>query len=94
MTKKVFSVRDGKGQFYGPIFLKDQEGEAIRDLESAVNSGNAGLLSQFPEDFDLFLIGEYDNHAGKLIPMESPKHLIKALHLKRAASETGPIVQQ
>lgn len=91
--KQVFSVRDGKAQFYGPIFLKDKEAEAIRDFQVAVNNTNSGLLYQFSEDFDLYHLGSYDQLTGKLISFDSPKHLIKGVNLKEV-QVPGPVLNQ
>lgn len=86
MQKKVFSIFDSKGQFYGPIFIKDQIGEAERDFGLAVNDPSAGLLFQCPEDFHLFHIADWENVTGKLTVFDAPRSLVKGIQLKKSSS--------
>lgn len=91
MKKKIFSIFDSKAKFYGPIFMKDQVGEAERDFSIAVNDPKSGLLHQFPEDFDLFWLGEYDNQTGACTSLTAPQHVVKGASLRES---TGLSSQQ
>lgn len=77
MQQKIFSIRDTKGEFYSPPFYKHQTAEAIRDFTQAANDPQS-TISKFPEDFDLFELGTYDNLTGKIDPLDTPHHIVKA----------------
>lgn len=80
MIMKAYSIRDQKGEVFNLPFFKITHGQAERDFESLVNDGKS-TLNAYPEDFDLYHIGEYDDQKGTFIPMETPTHLIKAVQL-------------
>lgn len=63
MIKLVFAIFDSKvGSFNLPFFCQSM-GEAERVFTSSVRSSDSAL-SQFPEDFSLHYIGEYDLSTG------------------------------
>ena len=82
MVLKAFAIHDTKSKAYQMPFFKHTIGEAERDLKTAVNSQTENNLSKYPEDFDLFYIGDYDDQEGKFIPLPTPQHVVKALSLK------------
>lgn len=82
MLLKAYSIRDGKAQFYHTPYYKAHEGEAVRDFQQVVNDEKS-TVSKFPEDFDLFHVGEYQTDTGLFSPLESPTHIRKALDLKQ-----------
>lgn len=63
---KVYSIKDTKGSFYEPM-LAQNDALAVRNVRGVVNSGK-GLLAQYPEDFELWFIGEFDEVTGILVP--------------------------
>lgn len=72
--KKVYAVQDAKsGMFNAPIFLLS-DGEALRAFMDACREGSDSLLSKYPEDFNLFFIGTYDENEG-ILKGEVPFHL-------------------
>lgn len=83
MILKVFSVRDGKGEFYGQPFYAKTLGEAERSFRMLANDDKS-MPWKFPEDFDLYEIGEFDDNSGKLKGLETPRHMSKAINLKEA----------
>lgn len=76
---KCYSVRDAKVESFSTPFYKKSEGEALRDIQRLVNdkSTNVGM---FPEDFDLYFVGEFDDSDGKFIPAV-PVHVKHCLNL-------------
>lgn len=80
MLTKLFAIRDSKGEFYNTPFSKHTHGEAERDFKSLINDEKS-TLSKYPEDFDLYYLGEYDNLTGKISPTDSPQHIVKAVSL-------------
>lgn len=72
MKMKVFSVLDAKAGFYGQPYFEQQEASAIRAFGDAVNdsSNPNNQWNKHPEDFSLYLIGEYDNETGEIFPVK------------------------
>lgn len=69
MIYQVFSVRDSKAAAYAlPFFLPRAE-VAIRSFKDAVGNPEHDM-SRHPEDYTLFVIGEYDDEKGLLMPSE------------------------
>ena len=85
MVFKVYAVRNSKSENFFPPLLKRTHGEVERELETAVNSPDS-FLSKYPEDFDLYHLGEWDDNSGKFTLLDSPVHLLKAIQLKKQAT--------
>lgn len=85
MELKAYSIRDSKGEIYHNPFFKHTHGEAERDFTTAVNDDKS-TLHQFPDDFDLYHIGSYDNQTGVFKALATPQHIQKAVHVKRPAN--------
>lgn len=81
MQLKMYSIRDAKGAFYHAPFYKRSHGEAERDFAALVRDPKS-QLSQFPEDYDLFYVGNYDDQTGLVKPLETPHHVVKAIDTK------------
>ncbi len=82
MTLKIFSIRDSKGEMYSPPFFQKTAGEAERNFKTLVNDQKS-TVSQYPEDFDLYYLGEFDDSDGKIKNLDSPSHIAKAISLKQ-----------
>lgn len=82
MHYKMFSIRDQKAEIFTPPFYKKTHGEAERDFNSLVNDSKS-TVSQFPDDFDLYYVGDYDDQTGVVKSLDTPQHVIKAVHVKR-----------
>lgn len=80
MQQKVYTIRDSKGEFYGAPFTKQTHGEAERTFHQLKKDDKTPIF-QYPEDFDLYYIGEFDNLTGKLTGIDTPQHMIKAVNL-------------
>lgn len=83
MLLKAYSIRDAKGEIYHNPFFKHTHGEAERDFHQVVNDDKS-TLNQFPDDFDLYYIGEYDNTAGTFKSLATPQHITKAVNVKKS----------
>lgn len=80
MTLKIFSIRDSKGEAFGQPFFQKTHGEAERNFKTLV-SDEKSMISKFPEDFDLYYIGEYDDQKGLIKSLDTPQHITKAVAL-------------
>lgn len=79
MELKIYSIRDSKGEIYKSPFYKTTHGEAERDFHTIVNNKDT-LVAQYPEDFDLYHIGTFDDNNGKIRSLDTPEHIIKAVN--------------
>jgi len=80
-TQKMFSIRDSKAEIFHPPFFRNTHGEAERHIHTLAKE-EKHPVNLYPEDFDLFFLGDYDTKTGKLTPQDSPQHILKAVALK------------
>lgn len=88
MIYKVFSIRDKKTEKYDPPQLFSNGMAAMRGYQVTLAQPNM-LTKLYPEDFEVYEIGEYDNIKGLMIPHKI-NHLIcgvKDLISKKQAEE-------
>jgi len=84
MELQLISIRDQKGEAFAPPKAHKTIGEAERFLEHLVNKNADGnFLHMYPEDFDLYHLGSFDDQTGKMKLFDSPRHLCKAISFKK-----------
>lgn len=66
---KVLAVRDRAVDAYGSPFTTPAIGQAVRSFVDEVNREGSPFFMH-PEDYDLFLLGEFDEQAGRLIALD------------------------
>lgn len=69
MKYLVVAVRDAVSSEFTNISLEISEASAYRSFASAVTSSQAretGLFFTDPDDFSLWLIGEFDSETGEI----------------------------
>lgn len=81
MEQKMYSIRDAKAEIYHVPFYNKTHGEAERNLKQLLNDEKSSI-SQYPEDFDLYYIGTYDDQTGVIKALATPQHIVKAVALK------------
>lgn len=81
MLHKVYSVRDSKGEIFLPPFTCKTHGEAERTFTEYTRREDS-LLFKYPEDYDLYYLGEFDDKAGVYQVLDTPQHLLKAVQVK------------
>lgn len=86
MIKQIFSLYDKKGQIYTTPFFFSQVGEATRALDGIVNNGQT-QVSQYPDDFAMYKIGEFDDVSGKFKPCDVPEFIAEASQYKNPLPE-------
>lgn len=79
---KIFTVYDCKAKTYLNPFVQRTSAEAIRGFESAANDTQSSI-SQYPEDFTLMEIGEWDETNATIIPNDAKISLATAIELKK-----------
>ncbi len=80
MTSKICAIWDSKAEAYSQPMFFQSEGQAVRSFgdESNRNDSNIG---KHPEDYTLFLLGEWDERTGKISLETAPVSLSQAIHL-------------
>lgn len=64
----VCSIFDRKVASYGRPMFARAVGEAMRIFRDEVNRpAEDNILYKHPEDFDLFLVGKFDDETGRLL---------------------------
>lgn len=78
MKLKVFSVRDSAGEIFNTPFYARSHGEAERSFTELARDPQS-RISKFPEHYDLWLLGSYDDQTGKFDTLDTPQHVRKAV---------------
>ncbi len=81
MQLKAYSIRDTKVNTYNVPFFAKTEEDAVRTLTRLKMDPNSNV-SLFPEDFDLYYVGEYSDQTGTIDASETPIHVIKAVNIQ------------
>lgn len=87
MKLQVLAVRDRAADAFNIPAFVPAIGQAVRSFSDQINQapqpGNPNPLSEHPEDFDLYLLGTYDDSNGhfEAIP---PRQVAVGKDLKRS----------
>lgn len=83
---KIYSVYDKKLGCYMNPFVVQHEQQALRSLQTTVNSGD-NQLSEYSEDFDLYYLGSFNESQGIFDKPDSgnPEFILNALSLRKEA---------
>lgn len=74
MILQVFAMYDVKAASFGAPFFQSTVGLAIRGVTDLVNDPKT-TASRYPSDFQLFQLGEYNDHDGSFKLLDRPKLL-------------------
>jgi len=77
MVLRVYSIRDAKAEVYNTPWFAKTHGEAERSFQQLTRDGKS-TVNQFPEDYDLYYLGQYDDQTGTFEPVDTPQHMLKA----------------
>lgn len=79
---KLFAARDMKAQIYLKPFVTLTLADALRSFEMIANEpGNT--ISQFPNDFRLYHLGDFDSNTGVLTVLDEAPDLGSAADFKK-----------
>lgn len=82
MVLKIYGIRDTKTEIFNNPFFNHSHGEAERNFTDLVNDPQS-QVNRYPEDFDLYFMGEYETKTGKISPLDTPQHMTKAVSCLR-----------
>lgn len=78
---RIYSLFDRKLKEFGALVVMNNDEAVKRALGESLRSGQAGLLSSHPEDFDLKCLGVIDVERGKITPEEIPALVVNCAEL-------------
>lgn len=89
--KVVMAVRDAKTEMFGNPFFAVSIGDGVRGFTSEVNRDSGeSMLRLYPEDFSLWMLGEFDEASGAfLVEGTVPKLVISGTDVKRVLDRGG-----
>lgn len=68
MVQIITAIKDKKAETYNGVGTAVTAGTAVRDLMRYLNNGQKNDLNQFPEDFELWQLGNIDTTTGEIVP--------------------------
>jgi len=77
MELRAYTIRDTKAEAFGAPFFQKTHGEAERNFTALVRDSQS-MLYKFPDDYDLYYLGTYNDADGKFTLLDAPEHLLKA----------------
>lgn len=80
MLLQMYSVYDKKAALFAPPFLSANDDTAKRDVQNLIARGGS-IISDFPSDFDLFLIANFNDSSACVQPLDNPLFICSALAL-------------
>jgi hypothetical protein len=90
MLLNVYSVFDVKAKAFAVPFFLNHHGLALRAFGDCV-ADSTTMLNKHPEDYMLYNLGEYDDNSGKLIPLDMPEYMAKAVDFVDYSSGKGGV---
>lgn len=80
MVVPMFAVRDQKAEMYEMPMVFLNEATARRAFARVANDTN-DTHGKFPEDFELHMLGSFDDSKGRLISLDAPQRVCSFLDL-------------
>lgn len=81
----IYSIRDNQTGHFNVPFFQVNDAAAIR-LVGMMHDEQQSFVSKFPQHFDLYNVGEFDQQSGEILPCK-PQFMINA----KAASAVDAI---
>lgn len=82
MEYVLISIKDTSVDRFQGVSSARATGEAIRNLQDAVNDPRNETLYKHPDDFHLYQVGTFDDQTGVITPMNPPLKLSDGRQLK------------
>lgn len=89
---KLFAIRDIKTEVFDRPFPQKTHGEAERTFQQIVNDPQT-YVSKHPDDFELYFLGTYDDHTGRIDSLEIPQRVTQATSLLNKEAPSLQAVQ-
>lgn len=80
---RIYTIFDSKAKTYGSPFFSPNDITASRHLAVACNDPKV-QLSMFPDEFDLYCVGQFSDEHAVLIPeADGQRHIVSGLSAKQ-----------
>jgi len=76
MITNLYSIYDSKSETYSKPFHMHNDSVALRNCTDLASDPNTEV-AKHPEDFTLFLIGEWDDNTCEFDIRETPKNILR-----------------
>lgn len=83
---RLYSVYDKKSGVMSPLFCAENDFIARRAFFRSAGSGD---LAVFPEDFDLYCVGEFDLHTGVVTDVTPSTFVCSAIEFVNRGDTNG-----
>ena len=78
MLQYIVSVKDRAAEVFTRPFFVPHRNVAVRDFTDEINRAAAdNPLNKHPDDFDLYLLGQFDDTVGSFIREGAPTVLVR-----------------
>lgn len=81
MNKVLCSIRDSKAEYWSDPRSFRTRSDALRAFQDVIDSGEG--YGSHPEDFALFVVGEFDEDIGCLLAYDAPSVIENGINLVR-----------
>ncbi|AXH78084.1 MAG: nonstructural protein [Microviridae sp.] len=86
MRQYIVSVRDAAAEVFNRPFFVPHRNVALRDFTDEVNREDpSNQLNKHPGDFDLYLLGEFDDNTGLMHLEPVPSVLVRGKDVVKTA---------
>lgn len=80
---KIYCIYDNNARTYGTPFFQPTNVHAVRAMKVEINRQDPGnVMYLFPGEYDLYLVGEFNDQDGKVSGLETPEKLANGSQLK------------
>jgi hypothetical protein len=78
MLQYIVSVKDRAAEVFNRPFFVPHRNVAVRDFTDEINRASSdNPLNKHPDDFDLYLLGQFDDTVGSFIREGAPTVLVR-----------------
>lgn len=82
MKWEIYSIKDEKAGAHSSMAFYKSVVELVRSLTVVVNEDKS-TLAKFPEDFNVYFHGKFDDETGRLEGCDTPMQAFTVASLKR-----------
>lgn len=86
MQIAVYATKDLKTAHFGNVFFEIEPQNAIRSFITATRQ-TEGKIGQFPQDFELHKISDFDNSNGKFKDLDTTELMISGIECRKLDEE-------
>lgn len=91
MVRRMYSIYDRRTKMWLPPMTYVNDAHVRRDVRSQISRARDGdMLAQFPEDYEIHYLGEFDDSSGIIAAGELPECVCRITDLVVPEKEDGP----